>query len=109
MSGDVFRKRLETATKRAQIRKQLQEDSITKAKAASLGPLTLEGKWIQWETKFDSYLTTILGVDGVTLSYVICEKDAPDVGATFTSFVEKTVASAPLNGTFFEVDSDVRY
>ena len=45
-------------------------------------------------------------MDDVPLLYVISEKDAPDIGATFTSFVEKTVAFAPLNGTFFEADSD---
>lgn len=106
MSGNEFRTQLETATARAQIRKQLKDDSTTKSKEASPGALKSELKWIQWETKFNNYLTTIPGVDGVPLSYVIREKEQPDAGTTFTSFVEKTVASAPLKGTFYEADSD---
>lgn len=106
MSGNEFRTQLETATARAQIRKQLQDDSSTKSKEASPGSLKSEAKWLQWETKFVNYLTTIPGVDGVPLSYVIREKETPDTGSTFTSFVEKTVASAPLKGTFYEADSD---
>ena len=44
ISGDKFRTQLETATARAQIRKQLQDDSTTKSKEASPGALKSEVK-----------------------------------------------------------------
>ena len=58
---------LDRASQRAQIRKQLSDDSDTKAKEASPGPLKSESQWIEWETKFINYLSTIPGIDGVPL------------------------------------------
>ena len=89
-----------------QIRKQLHDDSNNKAKSSSPGPLESEDKWIEWETKFENYLSSIPGVDGVPLSYVIWQLITPTANTTYTSFVEETVASAPLNGTYFDADSD---
>ena len=40
------------------------------------------------------------------LSYVIRVKETPDPNATFTSFVEETVAKSPLRGIYFEADRD---
>ena len=56
--------------------------------------------------KFDNYLSTIPGVDGVPLSYVIRVLDTPAPNTTFTSFVEDTVATASLTCTYFEADRD---
>ena len=105
MSGDQFTTLLDNAIQRAQIREQFQDDSVTKAKESSPGPLKSEAKWLEWETKFINYLSTIPGVDGVPLSYVIREEEnVPGPAATFTSFVEQTIASAPLQGTYYEAD-----
>ena len=68
INGEDFNVRLERASQRAQIRKQLSNDSDTKAKEASPGPLKSESQWIEWETKFVSYLSTIPGIDGAPLS-----------------------------------------
>jgi hypothetical protein len=84
----------------------LYDDSDKKAKASSPGPLESEDTWIEWDTKFDNCLSTIPGVDGVPLSYVIRMKDNPDAGTVFTSFVEETVAKARLKGPYFEADRD---
>ena len=105
-NGITFNIELLRALQRAQIRKQLTDDSSKKAKASSPGPLVSEDDWISWETKFVNYLSTIPGVDGVPLSYVIRVSLNPDVNTVFTSFVEETVAKAPLSGTYFDADRD---
>ena len=99
MNGTSFYIELLCASQRAQVRKQLHDDADNKAKASSPGPLESEDTWIEWETKFNNYLSTIPGVDGVPLSYIIRVKETPDSNATFTSFVEETVAKAPLSGS----------
>ena len=43
-------------------------------------------------------------MDGVPLSYVIREKDAPDHVTVFTDFTDKCVACAPLSGAAFDAD-----
>jgi len=106
LNGTIFNTQLLRASQRAQIRKQLHDDSANKAKASSPGPLESEDTWIEWDTKFDNYLSTIPGVDGVPLSYVTRVKENPDPNTVFTSFVEETVAKAPLIGTYFEADRD---
>ena len=106
LNGTIFNTQLLRASQRAQIRKQLHDDSANKAKASSPGPLESEDTWIEWDTKFDNYLSTIPGIDGVPLSYVIRVLDTPAPNTTFTSFFEDTVATAPLTGTYFEADRD---
>ena len=49
-----------------------------KAKESTPGPLVSENKWLNWKPKFRNYLSTVLGMNGTPLSYVICENDAPD-------------------------------
>lgn len=105
-NGVAFSLKLLQAMQRAQIRKQLHDDSSNKTKASSPGPLASEDDWISWETKFINYLSTIPGVDGVPLSYVVRILDTPEVNTVYTSFVEETVAKAPLLGSYFEADRD---
>ena len=106
LSEDEFNLQLNTAVQRAQIRDQMISDSSTKASEASPGPLESESKWIDWESKFTNYLSTLMGVDSVPLSYVIRENDNPPAAGTraYTSFVEETIACAPLNGTYYQAD-----
>ena len=75
MSGDQFTLLLDNAIQRAYILEKLQDDSVTKVKESSPGPLKSEAKWIEWETKCINYLSTIPEVDGVPLSYVIREEE----------------------------------
>ena len=63
---------------RAEAQKQIREKSDVKAKEASPCPLVSENKWTDWEPKFTNYLSTITGMNGVPLSYVIRDNDAPD-------------------------------
>ena len=102
----LFNSEISRASQRAQIRKQIQDDSDNKAKSSSPGPWKSEDNWIYLENKFENYLSTILGVDGVPLSYVTRELENPEDDTVYTSFVEETVACAPLTGSYFDADSD---
>ncbi len=72
-----FNTAIDTALTRSEIRDTLAVQSATSAKSASPGPLVNERKWKEWETRFENYLSTILGANGVPLSYVIRENDNP--------------------------------
>jgi hypothetical protein len=81
---------LDTAYYRANVR--------TVSKAADPGKFKDERKWPKWDPSFVNYLSTIPGVSGVPLFYVVREKEIPDVGADYNSFNERAVACAPLAG-----------
>ena len=92
------------AGQRSDVRKQLKDQSDEKAKVASPGPLISESKWTEWEPKFANYLSTLLGMHGIPLSYVIRDNDAPDSVGPHTSFTEECIACAPLSGVAYEAD-----
>ena len=48
-------------------------------------------------------LSTLLGVNGVPLLYVIREKEEAEPG--HNTFVQKCIACAPLTGPHFEADA----
>ena len=50
-------------------------------------------------------MSTRIGVNGVPLSYTVCEKDNPDANGDLTNFIDKTIKFAPLNGDYYEDDS----
>ena len=101
-----FNAALDITLERACVREQLKTDSSTKAAEATPGPLQSESKWIDWESKFINYLSSLMGIDNVPLSYVIREnKDPPAAGTTtYANFVEETIACAPLEGAFYQAD-----
>ena len=80
LTSITFNSAIETALARADIRETLIDQTSTSAKAASPGPLINKRKWKEWETKFENYLSTIIGSNGVPLSYVIRENDNPPTG-----------------------------
>lgn len=51
-----------------------------------------------------NYLSTIQGVNGVLLSYVVRDKEENDSMVTFESFNERSIACAPLTGVMFQAD-----
>ena len=69
---------LNVAGERAGVRKVMASQSNEKAKAANPGPLKTEEQYHEWEPKFINYLSTIMGVSGVPLSYITRPKDIPD-------------------------------
>ena len=76
------------------------------SKAADPGIFKDEKKWPDWEPAFVNYLSTIPGVRGVPLSYVVRENEAPghetDIGNDFTA---RSIACAPLNDSSFRADA----
>lgn len=104
LTGEKFLMALETAGKRSEVRKKMIEDSDTNAKEASPGPLKSELIWTEWQPKFVNYLSTILGVGGVPLSYVIRDNEDPDRAEFFANFNEQCIAQAPLDGVIYEAD-----
>ena len=100
-----FRAQLLRALARAEIRKNIKNGASTAADAASPGPLESEKEWKHWEERFVNYTQTQLGSNGVPLSYIIRENDAPALaGGTFPDFMSQTIECAPLNGEYFEAD-----
>ena len=78
-----------------------------KSKKDSPGPLKSEKDWVDWESKFVNYLSTLTGVNGVPLSYIVRENDLPPTdGRVYSNFMEETVYCAPLNGTIFNADKN---
>ena len=95
---------LNVALDREKVRKNLMSTSELNAKAASPGPLDSEKKWLEWEPKFVNYLSTMFGINGVPLSYVIRENDVPDHDGEHADFMQESIACAPLEGTPYEAD-----
>ena len=54
---------------------------------------------------FTNYLSTIPGINGIPLSYVIRETEEADRTITYPSFNERAIASAPLVGPNFQADA----
>ena len=104
--GIVFCAALDEAYYRADVRKIAKDDqSDMVSKAADPGKLKGERKWPEWEPAFVNYLSTIPGVNGVPLSYVVREKEIGDSGAEFGCFDERAIACASLTGPTFQADS----
>ena len=104
MTGREFQSQLDRASERAKVWKALVDQSETSSKEASPGELKSEKQWIEWETKFHNFLLCLIGVAGVPLSYVTRKKEQPDNGSTYDTFIEETIACAPLSGTFYDAD-----
>ena len=106
-AGDsvAFRAALDDASNRAEVRKIEKDQSDTVSKAADPGKFKDERKWPEWEPAFVNYLSTIPGVNGVPLSYVVREKEEPDSTGTFESFNERAIACSPLAGAVFQADA----
>ena len=66
-----FRAGLGVAAQRSTIRKQEAKDASSVSSEASPGKLKDDRKWNEWITGFENMLSTILGVNGVPLSYVV--------------------------------------
>ena len=102
---DAFRTALDVASDRADVRKIEKEQSDTVSKAADPGKFKDERKWPEWEPAFVNYLSTLHGVSGVPLSYVVREQETADGATLYESFNERAIACAPLDGAVFQADA----
>ena len=89
LTESEFLVKINTAGERADVRKLLREQSDAKAKVSSPGPLVSELKWPDWEPQFTNYLSTIAGMNGIPLSYVIRENDSPNRTGLYANFTEE--------------------
>ena len=104
----TFRNLIERAKQRAQIRKHNAEDAEGISKAADPGKLKRQKEWIAWSRGLKNYLSTILGQDGVPLSYVIRENEQPDYDLESQAdydFESLAIDCAPLTGLVFKTDA----
>jgi hypothetical protein len=101
----TFREALKIAAQRAEIRKEESDSSDLMFKEASPGKLKDEKKWDVWILQLTTMLSMKHGVLGVPLSYVIRTEEAPIEGEHYDTFVEESVARAPLTGAAFEADA----
>jgi hypothetical protein len=95
---------LETASNRDDVRKIEEEQSDTVSKAADRSKFKEEKKWPEWEPAFVNYRSTIPGVNGIPLSYVVRENKTP-IGADYGSLNKCAIACAPLTGDVFQADA----
>jgi hypothetical protein len=106
-----FREALETARLRAQIRRHNAEESDGLSKAADHGKLKRQKEWTTWSRALKNYLSTILGQNGVPLSYVIREEEAPNYeleNEPDYDFQQLSIDCAPLDGLIYKTDSRKR-
>ena len=104
-NAEQLKTALDDAFQRADVRKIEKDQSDTVSKAADPGKFKDERKWPEWEPAFANYLSTIHGVNGIPLSYVIREREIPDRTVDYPSFNERAIACAPLVGTNFQADA----
>ena len=105
-NADEFKEVLQVSAQRATLRKTDTDQVDTISKAADPGKFKDEKKWPDWEPAFVNYLSTIPGVEGVPLSYVVRANDAPDHQTDFgDDFISRSVACAPLQGAAFRADA----
>ena len=69
-----------------------------------MGPLEPEKKWNERESKLINYSSTLIGVNGVPLYYVMRGKDNLDTNGDLPNFIENTIACATVKGDYYEAD-----
>jgi hypothetical protein len=103
-----FKAAIETAKQRAQICKHNAEELDSLSTASNPGKLKRQKDWLVWSSSLTSYMSTILGQDGVPLSYIICENDEPDYDDEDEEdfdFEQLSIKCAPLVGVFYKTDA----
>ena len=100
-----FRAELGVVSDWADVRKIKMDQSDTVSKGANPSKFKDERKWPEWEPAFEIYLSTIPGVNGVPLSYLIWLEETPATDQTYESFNKKAIACAPLTGPQYQADS----
>jgi Reverse transcriptase (RNA-dependent DNA polymerase) len=80
-------------------------DSKTLSEAAKPDKFKESTKWEDWKPTFMNYLRSIPGRDGVPLKYICRDKDEVDALATHDDFLDDYVASAPLRGNAYAIDT----
>ena len=81
-----------------------QDDTIIKEEDP--GKFKDESTYPKWEVKFENYLSTISGVNIVSLSYVVRSHAYPDRTTDFQGdFIAETIIFTTLSGAHFYADA----
>ena len=105
MAND-FKQALSTTAQRASLHKVDMDQVNTISKAADPGKLKDKRKWPEWYPALVNQLSTIPGVYGVPLSYVVRKNEAPDHAHDFAGdLMEEIIACTPLDGPKFRADA----
>ena len=82
------------------------EKSKTLSEAAKPEKLTEQTKWIDWLPTFKNYLRAIPGVNGIPLSYVIRDHEAPHIADDPTmDFLDNYIHRCNLDGQYYDTDN----
>ena len=104
-NGGKLKEILKVSLERAALCKIDADQVDTISKAANPGKFKDERKWADWEPQMVNYLSTIPGVTGIPLSYVVRENQEPDHETDFgEDFTSEMVARASLSGPVFQAD-----
>jgi hypothetical protein len=106
-----FKAAIETAKQRAQISKHKTEELDSLSKTSDPGKLKRQKDWLVWSCSLTNYLSTILGQDGVPLSYFIRENNDPDYedeDEEDFGFEQLLIKCAPLVGVLYKTDSSCK-
>ena len=88
---------------RALLRKFESDQDDTISKAADIDKSKDERTWPEWEVKSENYISTIPGVNGVPLSYVLRAHAAPDRTTDFQcGFTAETISRMILSSNHFQ-------
>ena len=105
-NAEEFKEALIVLPQCASLQRTDTEQVDTISKAADPGKFKDEKKWPDWEPAFVNYLSTIPGVRGVPLSYIVRENEAPDHEMDFgNDFTARSIACAPLNDSSFKANA----
>ena len=96
---------LDEALERAQDRKVERSQLETITKTLVPEKFQYDKNWDKWHKSLRTYLAALPGSNGVPLIYVIRANEDPPNGQTFTTYNEKAIAYAPLNGIAFQNDA----
>ena len=80
-------------------------DSKTLSEAAKPDKFKESTKWEDWKPTFLNYLRSIPGRDGIPLKYVCRETEQADHATHNDDFLDDYVASAPLAGNSYAIDT----
>ena len=87
LSEVTFKPQLDRASTRDNISKSMSNQTKILADAALPGPLENEKQRNHWEEKFVNYARSYIGKNVVSLSYIICENEEPDINGKHTDFI----------------------
>ena len=101
------RQMFSAALERANARKAVAKHSKATQAGAEPPELKSDKGFYDWEDRWENYLSTIPGQNGVPLSYVVRIEDQPDYNPDppYSNFVERSIGCAPLTGSAYVNDS----